>query len=344
MSYQRDFEKRLNVGIIGAGSHCYRNVLPTMNYLPVKVQAICDLNAAIAEKTALQFGCSHYQKTSDMYANEKLDAVFICVGSQFHPALVLEAFAANTHVWVEKPIAMRASEVAEMITKRQDRIAVVGLKKAFMPATQKAIEVTRDEQYGKLRSILASYSMTMPENGAEVLENRTFTNWLGNGCHPLSLMMAVAGNVGAVTVHRTESGHGTCLLEFTNGVIGNFHFASGPLPNEFYRFYGDSWHLTIDNGDVVTLERGIPFKYGVTTDFVPGGFDSGALVWRPQNTLATLENKALFIQGMYHEMKYFCDCVLAGTPAIQGSLEFAHELMNVYEAALISGGKRVVIS
>lgn len=344
MSYQREFEKRLNVGVIGAGSHCYRNVLPTMTYMPVRVKAICDPKVDAAQKTAQQFGCSYYTQAADMYAKEQLDAVFICVGPQLHPSLAIEAFGAGMHVWVEKPVAMRASEVAEMIAKRKDRIAVVGLKKAFMPATQKAIEVVKSEQYGRLKSILASYPMTIPADGAEVLEKRLFTNWLGNGCHPLSLMMAVGGHVGAVTVHQTESGHGMCLLEFANGVIGNFHFASGPLPSEHYCFYGDSWHLTIDNGDVVTLERGIPFQYGVTTDFVPGGFDSGALVWRPQNTLATLENKALFIQGMYHEMRHFCDCVLAGTPAVHGSLEFAHEVMKVYEAALLSGGKRIRIA
>lgn len=50
MSYQRDFERRIKVGIIGAGSHCYRNVLPTMNYLPVEIKAICDINEEIAKK------------------------------------------------------------------------------------------------------------------------------------------------------------------------------------------------------------------------------------------------------------------------------------------------------
>jgi len=57
-----------------------------------------------------------------------------------------------------------------------------------------------------------------------------------------------------------------------------------------------------------------------------------------------LENMALFTQGMYAEMRYFCEQVLAGQPAVKGSLEFALEVMRVYEAALVSEGERVSIS
>ena len=81
----------------------------------------------------------------------------------------------------------------------------------------------------------------------------------------------------------------------------------------------------------------------MTTEYAPPGDASGAVVWEPQNCLATLENKALFTQGMWAEMKYFCDCVLAGKSAERGSLEFALDVMRVYEAALLSGGQRVAI-
>ena len=67
-------------------------------------------------------------------------------------------------------------------------------------------------------------------------------------------------------------------------------------------------------------------------------------MWEPQNTLATLENKSLFTQGFYNEMRYFCDCVLEGQPAQQGSLEFALSLMRTYEAALLSGGRRIPLA
>jgi predicted dehydrogenase len=346
MSYQREFEKTLRVGVVGVGSHCYRNILPAMNYLPVTLKAVCDTNADLAKSTARQYGARAYDRSGEMYAGEDLDAVFLCVSPKLHPELACEAFGAGLHVWMEKPPAMRASEVEEMIRRRGDRISVVGFKKAFMPATEKVMEIFATDGYGPLRSILAQYPMSIPSDGERVLNEGTFTNWLGNGCHPLSLMMAVGGTVSAVTVHRGKNGGGVCLLEFESGAIGNLHLAEGgsqTQPLERYTFFGNGCHAEIDNSLRVTLQRGIEFSYGKTTTFAPEGFDGGAIVWEPQDMLATLENKALFTQGIYAEMRHFCESVLAGTQATKGTLEFALEVMKVYEAALVSDGERVAV-
>lgn len=346
MSYQRDFATRLKVGFVGVGSHAYRNILPAMNYLPVEITAVCDHNVSIAEKTAAQYGAkSWHTDAAEMYRNAQLDAVFICVAAQLHPELTCQALDAGLHVWVEKPPARRVSDINEMIRHRKNKVVVVGFKKAFMPSTQKAIEIFGGK-YGPLRSILAQYPMTIPDDGEAVLNDGSVPNWLRNGCHPLSLCIAVAGSVKAVTVHRGTDGGGACIMEFASGAIGNFHLASGRnkgQPIERYSFFGDEAHLVIDNGLRVTLQRGIPFDYSKTKTYAPEGFDDGAIVWEAQTREGTLENKALFTQGIYNELNYFCTQALSGKPAEKGSLEFAAEVMKVYEAALISNGKRIAI-
>ena len=343
MSYQRDFVKRLNVGIIGIGSHGYRNILPLMNYLPVKVKAICNRTVEIGKITADQYACAHYQTPQEMYDREDIDAVFINVSPKLHPQMVMEALDRGKHVWLEKPVATRASEVQEMIAHRKDRVVVVGFKKAFMPAAQKAVEIAHSPKYGKVRSILAVYPMTIPGNGREILEKRETPNWLINGVHPLSFMMAVGGRVTAVTAICNEARNGSLAVQFANGVFGTLHMSSGPQPRlERYAVYGENWQLDIENTKI-TLYRGIPFVYGKTTNYVPAGDDGGAIVWDTSNCTATLENKAEFTQGMYDEMMYFCQCVLTGRTPEQGSLEFALAIMKVYEAALLSEGKTVCI-
>ena len=345
MSYQREFTKRLQVGMIGIGSHTYRNLLPTMNFLPVDLQAICvrqDIERA--KITAAQYGAgSIYQDPLEMYEQEELDAVFICVSPQAHPNLVCGALDAGLHVWVEKPPAMRASEVEEMIRHRGDSVVVVGFKKAFMPSAVKAQEVARAAEYGNLKSCLAIYATSLPQEGARVLEEREVTWWLDTGVHPLSFLVSVGGKVAAVTTHTNREGYGVCVLEFESGVVGNFHLASGPFPLETYALYGEDWHLTIENSTRVILQRGIPSEHRKTTTFAPDGYDSGAVVWEASFCRASLDNKALFIQGIFNEMKYFCDCILAGETAEQGSLEFALEVMRVYEAALLSNGQTVEV-
>jgi predicted dehydrogenase len=344
LSYQREFDKKINVGIIGIGSHGYRNILPLMNYLPVSVKAVCNRNADVGRITAAQYACAHYRSPRDMYDREDIDAVFINVSPSQHPLLVIEALDRGKHVWIEKPIATRAREVEEMITHRKDKVVIAGFKKAFMPAAQKAIEIARSPKYGNLRSILAVYPMTIPGNGREILETGETPNWLNNGVHPLSFLMAVGGRVAAVTAICNEARNGILAIQFANGVFGTLHMSSGPQPRlERYGVYGDNWQMDIENTKI-TLHRGIPFVYSTTTNYAPEGDDSGAVVWDISNCLATLENKAEFTQGMYDEMMYFCECVLKCKAPKRGSLEFALEMMKVYEAGLLSEGRTIYIN
>ena len=245
MSYQREFESRLNVGVVGVGSHCYRNILPAMHYLPVRLKAFCDLRLDLAKATAEEYGVGAcYASTADMYAGEDLDCVFICVSPEAHPELACEALDAGLHVWMEKPPATLASEVETMMRHRGDRVVVVGFKKAFMPATRKVIELMGTEDCGPLRGLSAEYPMTIPEDGEQVLRVREAPNWLKNGCHPLSLLLAVGGDVSAVTMHRSDYGTGVCILEFASGAVGSFNLVSARRGCERYAFWGiNMWRL-----------------------------------------------------------------------------------------------------
>ncbi|WJR76856.1 Gfo/Idh/MocA family oxidoreductase [Bradyrhizobium sp. NP1] len=345
MTYQREFVRKLKVGMVGVGSHAYRNLLPAMNYLPVSLQAFCDVDKERCRATAAQYGVKAcFENAVDMYRNVELDAVLLSVSPTVHPELACAAFDAGLHVWLEKPPARWPHEISEMIRHRGDRVAVVGFKKVFMPAVEKVIEIFSRPELGPLQTILAEYPMTIPEDGGEVLKSGVVANWLRNGCHPLSLCMAVGGGVSAVTVHRANDGSGICVLEFANGAIGNFHMISGPnrgQPVERYSFASEGAHVVVENGSRVIFNRGIPFEYGRNTSFAPEGFDHGALVWEPQNREGTLENKSLFTQGIYNEMQYFCSCILKNEMPEKGSLEFALQVMKVYEGALLSKGKRV---
>jgi predicted dehydrogenase len=349
MSYQRDYELRLRVGVVGAGSHSYRNILPALHYLPIRLEALCDLDAALLERTAAEYGVDAvYTDAERMYAEAELDAVFLCAGPQYHPMLAIPALRAGLHVWMEKPPAMRVAGVEEMIAARGDRVCAVGFKKAYMPATRKAHELIASPEFGPLRSILAVYPMTIPHNGREILDSGQYCNWLANGCHPLSLMIALGGRVEEVTTLRGPGEHavGVVSLQFANGAVGVFHLAGG-MPagyaGERYHLYGEGRAITIENSTKIAYHRGIPFDYRSQKDFAPPGTDSGSVVWEANHNLATLENKSLFVQGIFNEMMDFCDAVMEGREPAVGTLEFALHVMQVYEAGLLSEGRPVPI-
>jgi predicted dehydrogenase len=350
MTYQRDFERRLRIGVVGVGHHSYRNILPALHYLPVDLVALCDVNADLLRSTAQEYrGAATYTSTAAMYEQEVLDAVLICTGPLHHPGLAIEAMQAGLHVWTEKPPAMRVEGVDRMIEARGDRVCSVGFKKAYMPATRKTLELIALPEFGALRSILAVYPMTIPRDGAALLDQGKQHNWLANGIHPLSLMLAVGGSVDAVTTLRGpgEDAVGVVMLQFANGAIGTFHLAGGAPRGqaiERYECYGSGQSVVIDNSTRVEYLREIPFVYQSHRNFIGDGLSSGTISWQANHALATLENKALFVQGIYDELLDFCEAILVGRPLQIATLEFARHLMQVYEAALLSNGQPVAIA
>jgi hypothetical protein len=217
-----------------------------------------------------------------------------------------------------------------------------------MPATDKAIELFVTGDYGPIRTLLGVYPISVPPGGSRALRENDVNQLMRwtNSCHPLAFLVAVGGPVVGVTVHHARLGGGVCVLQHESGAVGTLHLAAGgngTQPLERYMVFGESAHLSVDNVTRVTLQRGIPFEYGRTVSFAPQGTDTGAVTWEPQNMLSTLENMSLFTQGVYAEMRYFCDCVLAEQKAERGSLEFALHLMRIYEAALMSTGDCVAV-
>lgn len=349
MTYQREFDRVLRAGIVGVGSHSYRNILPALHYMPVNLVAMCDLDPELLGKTAAEYGVSQtYTDAEQMYREAQLDVVFLCAGPQYHPGLAIPALQAGLHVWMEKPPAMRAAGVEEMIAARGDRVCAVGFKKAYMPATLKAKELLASPDFGQLRSLLAVYPMTIPADGARVLEAGEYCNWLANGCHPLSLMLALGGRVSSVTtlLGPGEQAVGVVYLQFASGASGVFHLAGGTPQGyavEQYELFGENRAISIDNSARVAYHRGIPFNYRAQRDFTAPGLDSGSVVWEANHCLATLENKAIFVQGIYNELMDFCAAVLEGRQPEIGTLEFALHVMQVYEAGLVSAGSPVAI-
>jgi predicted dehydrogenase len=330
------------VGVVGVGSHCYRNILPTLTYLPMDLVAVADPQLELAEKTARQYGAiAAYRSAAEMYRSESLDAVIVAVSARLHPALSMEAFASGLHVWMEKPPAPSVADLDEMIRARGDLIAVVGYKKVFMPATVKVLELMSLDAMQPLRTIAGLYPVGLPSShGATGTTTPLRTDWLDNGCHPISLLLALGGSAGAISVHRGRSGSGFLIIEHQNGAVSSLQLATGGpafQPVERYTALGGRGSVEIVNSRKVIYQRGIEFNYNTGTTFTNPGVGSGAVVWEAQDSFNTLENKPVITQGLYGSLKHFADCVLEKAPVERGSLEFAREVTDIYEAALTHG-------
>jgi predicted dehydrogenase len=347
MAYQRDFMQKLRVGVVGLGGHAYRNVLPALHYLPVQLTALCDVNEDLLARTEAEYRTgATFTDANALVQQADLDVVLLCTGPRSHPGLAIAAMRAGLHVWLEKPPALRASDVEEMLAARGDRVCAVGFKKTAMPAARKAMELLALPEFGPLSSLYGVYRVTIPQDGAAVLASGEWSRFHDVGCHPLSLLLALGGPVAEVTTLRGPGSEavGVVFLAFANGASGILHLAGGMpalQPGERYDCYGNGQVIAIENSVKVSYHRGVPFTYETQQDFTAPGLASGSIVWESSNSQGTLENTSFFIQGMINELRDFCDAVLEQRQPTIGTLEFALQVMQVYEAAMLSKGQAV---
>ncbi|MCW8129055.1 MAG: Gfo/Idh/MocA family oxidoreductase [Planctomycetota bacterium] len=340
--------RRLKVAVVGCGNHAYRSIFPCFDYLAAEVVAVCDLDLARAQKYAKHFGAGQAcASLKEVIARGEAEAVVLAVGPKQHPDLAAEALDAGLHVWLEKPPSADVAGVEKMIAARDrsGKQVVVGFKKAFMPATRRMMEALATGHYGKLRTVSGRFPLGFPEDGPKVLAEGRGTNWLGNGVHPLSFFVHVAGRPDALTVHRAKNGGAFIVMEFPSGAMGCLHDAAGATAAssmERYELVCEKGHMLCENNTRLTLFRpGAPFDYGRGHDYTLGSDEAAAVTYDIQHTLSTLYNKAIFVQGFVQELEHFVACALENVPPKIGTLEEAKAVMECYEAALLSEGKPV---
>ncbi|MBI5459246.1 Gfo/Idh/MocA family oxidoreductase [Methanobacterium sp.] len=147
----------LKVGVVGCGLISQLRHIPAYKKLKgVQLQAVCDLNEDLARETAEKFKVPNfYTKTSKMFADEDLDIVDICVPPQIHAPIAVEAMESGSHVIMEKPMALNASDCEEMIriAEEKDLKLSVVHNDLFHPPFIKAKEMVHKGEIGEFRGM-----------------------------------------------------------------------------------------------------------------------------------------------------------------------------------------------
>jgi predicted dehydrogenase len=340
-------EPEIRAGFIGCGSHSFRNLYPTFQFAPVKLVATCDLDIEKARVFAAKFGAqSAYGDYREMLARERLDAIFICVGYDArgrprYPDLAVECLAAGVHVWMEKPPAAFCADVERMqeAARRAGRIVMVGFKKMFFPANEKARDIMSAPDFGRAQLVTLRYPQYVPspeefeayiKGGA----NNCVVGFVDHLCHPVSLMLLLLGMPRTLCYERSGAGSGAALFTFASGAVATLALDHGAAHNggmERTVIVSDGGrHVVVDNNIRVSLHRNPPGQagYGRTPDFFTGETTAS---WEPEFSLGQLYNKGLFLLGYYNEVNEFARCILEKRPPTKGTLEDAWHVTRVLE-------------
>jgi myo-inositol 2-dehydrogenase / D-chiro-inositol 1-dehydrogenase len=118
--------KRLNVGIIGAGRIGKVHAATLAFRLPEAVPvAITDINQAAAHEAAAAFGIARVEPSpAEIFAAPDIQAVLICSSTGTHADMVVEAARAGKHIFCEKPIDLSLPNIDRAL----ESVARAGVK------------------------------------------------------------------------------------------------------------------------------------------------------------------------------------------------------------------------
>jgi len=163
----------------------------------------------------------------DLLADESVDAVVIATPVPTHYALAKRALEAGKHVFVEKPPAMRAAEMDELVAlaDARDLVLMPGHLLLYHPGVLKVKELI---DKGDLGEVLCVYGNRVNLGIVRSNENALWSL----GVHDLSVILylldedpELATAQGSASIHPGVEDVVFCFLRFPSGKIAHMHLS-----------------------------------------------------------------------------------------------------------------------
>ncbi|MGB9955148.1 Gfo/Idh/MocA family protein (plasmid) [Haloferax prahovense] len=141
----------MRIGLIGAGNIAQIMHLPYLVELPdADVHAIADPGRNVVEELGDRYNIPHRYEDSTTLIEEQadeLDGVVIATPMHTHAETAITALEADLNTFVEKPVAVTASDAADVVEAAEatEAVCMVGYMKRYDPSYQRFAELVEDE-------------------------------------------------------------------------------------------------------------------------------------------------------------------------------------------------------
>jgi predicted dehydrogenase len=189
---------------------------------------LCDLDAEHLGALAARYpNAKATQSYDDLLRDDTLDAIVIATPVPTHYSLAKQALEAGKHVFVEKPPAMRAAEMNELVelAGAGDRVLMPGHLLLYHPGVLKLKELI---DAGELGDVLCVYGNRVNLGIVRSNENALWSL----GVHDLSVILylldedpELATAQGSASIHPGVEDVVFCFLRFPSGRIAHMHLS-----------------------------------------------------------------------------------------------------------------------
>lgn len=293
----------VRIGVIGCGHMGRRHVDCANKHPAAQVVAVADPVGERAEELAeAQNVPKTYPNGAALIEAPDIDAVTLALPTCGRTDLALKALANGKHVLTEKPVAMNAAEVREMIAAKGDLIAGCCSSRArHLESSKRVTELIATGVLGRIRSVHCRCMMPLTEKKETPPPAWRLTNALNGGgiamnwgCYDMDYLLGIAGwtlrpeNALAqiwtvpepfesyIAPGSDAETHFTALVRFAGGAAMTIERAEyvATTPSNTWEIVGDRGslhlHMTPAEDKKIVLDKGDAEK-GVVSEVVWSG-------------------------------------------------------------------------
>jgi predicted dehydrogenase len=253
-------EAKLQIGFIGAGSFAQKFLIPSAGTAG-KLHTVVTSRGVTAKNAGEKFGFGAFSTdTKDVLANKDINVVFIATRHDTHADIVISSLEQGKHVFVEKPLAIRESDlkrVAEAVGRVKECKLMVGFNRRFAPLAVEAQQVFQNlsepmvVNYRVNAGFLPKDHWTQREQGGGRI--------LGEVCHFVDFLQFItqanptkvsAESIGGANAKMDPRDNIAITIGFDNGSVGVItYIANGDklLGKERIEIFGAGKTVIIDD-------------------------------------------------------------------------------------------------
>lgn len=245
------------IGIIGAGNFTKMTVLPIFKKLGAKVAIISSANGLNATSMAKKYQIgSATSENQAIFQDSNISTVIVTTRHNQHAEMAILALNNGKNVFVEKPLALNAEELDDVIDAytKGHSVLTVGFNRRFSPHAKKVKSLVNGSQINVIATMNAgfipkeSWVHDLKVGGGRII---------GEACHFIDLISYFTGSkvisvcMNSMGVNPDEStDNASVLLKYENGSTGTINYFSNgskSYDKERIEIYSQEKTLVIEN-------------------------------------------------------------------------------------------------
>ena len=234
---RRERSAGVRLAALGSGNFATAVVFPALRHLPdVGLEAVVSASGLSARQAAERYGFARASADEgEVLKDPHINAVAVLTRHNEHARQTQLALRAGKHVYCEKPLALDASELAQVAAEaaaHPELILMVGFNRRFAPMVKRLRHTLAESDEPPILHMRINAGYLPPDHWLHDAAQGG-GRLIGEACHFVDLLTHLAGalpvrvyGLSSPDLGRYRKDNFAATLEFANGAVGSFTYTA----------------------------------------------------------------------------------------------------------------------